>query len=139
MRSGVRQHLRALTRGIRELLSHPPRQPLIMTTKKPKTAKAEIFKLGRIIAANTATALEAGQHAAPRQLATRITANLQHVEADAEELLFRLHALGEMEKADAVEALLGVVRSIITTAGDNLVMSCHNIASAYAATMKAPE
>jgi hypothetical protein len=109
-----------------------------MTTKKPKP-QAEWFKLGRIIAANTATALEAGQHAAPRQLATRIAANLQHVEADAEELLFRLHALGEMEKAEAVEALLNVVRSIITKASDNLVMSCHKVAADYAATMKAPE
>ena len=108
-----------------------------MTTKKTKP-QAEWFKLGRIIAANTATALEAGQHAAPRQLATRIAANLQHVEADAEELLFRLHALGEMEKAEAVEALLNVVRSIIAKASDSLVMSCHNIASTYAATMKAP-
>jgi hypothetical protein len=34
--------------------------------------------------------------------------------------------------------LLNVVRSIIAKASDNLVMSCHNIASAYAATMKSP-
>lgn len=109
-----------------------------MTDKKTKTAKAEIFKLGRIIATTRTTALEAGQHAAPRQLATRIAANLQHVEADSEELLFRLHALGEMEKAEAVEALLNVVRSIINTASDNLVLSCHKVAADYAASMQAP-
>lgn len=109
-----------------------------MTKHKTKTTKAEMFKLGRLFVSSTATATEAARHAAPRQLATRIAANLQHVEADAEELMFRLHALGEIEKADAVEALLGIVRSLVNKGSSALILSCHQVAESYAASMKSP-
>lgn len=81
---------------------------------------------------------EAVRHTQPRQLANRIAAHLQLIEADADQLSLCLRALDEQEIADIADNLLHVVRDMIPRVGQNLLIVCHDVAQRYAQRMPAP-
>jgi hypothetical protein len=109
-----------------------------MSKHKKQKASERIAKLATAWSTHRETMDEATRYAEPRQLANRIAAHLQLIEADAEALCIRLHALGESDLADTTDKLLHVVRDMIPRVGQNLLLVCHDVARRYAQRMPAP-
>lgn len=102
-----------------------------MTTKTKRKSSPRVADIARAWKSHTATAIQAERHAAPRQLAIRIGAHLQIIEADCEALSFRLRALGEDSLADIAETFLIVVKDLVGKVGDNLLVLTHDVATRY--------
>lgn len=109
-----------------------------MSKKSKDKAAEQLARLAKAWSTHRNVMDEAARYAEPRQLANRIAAHLQLIEADAEALCIRLHALGESDLADTTDNLLHVVRDMIPRVGQNLLIVCHDVARRYAHRMPAP-